>query len=363
MSKKISLTDIIVQFLKEEGKPYTAREIARSVIKDARWQERFSEKRERSKHRFENDAHFISQIASEISAYIDRARGDTKKIRKLDEKPYRFYYPAKTGAERFEEFKKVAQKRIQDTKRVAQDMQAKLEDKRRDPLAEIAGAELYEQTQSKDKIRDLSEKTLYPILGDFLLTQKIYSMLIDDAKSGTKRGYKGRGHWLHPDWVGINNLTSDWTHRGVKDLAQKMGAKRCKLWSFEVKKTINGPNARECFFQTVSNSSWAHMAYLVAEEINEDGMRELGMLAERYGIGVIKLNRKNPSESSFLIPAREREEIDWNFANKLADRNKDFAKYIKLVDQFHATNEIKPHEWHKPHKKLRLIFAPSPRSP
>ena len=40
--------------------------------------------------------------------------------------------------------------------------------------------------------------------------------------------------------------------------------KRTKLWSFEAKLLINRSNVRECFFQAVSNSSWANFGYLVA---------------------------------------------------------------------------------------------------
>lgn len=43
-----------------------------------------------------------------------------------------------------------------------------------------------------------------------------------------------------------------------------------KLYSFELKKSLNKGNYREAYFQAVSNSSWAHEGYLVASEIKQD---------------------------------------------------------------------------------------------
>lgn len=39
------------------------------------------------------------------------------------------------------------------------------------------------------------------------------------------------------------------------------------LWSFEVKLLINRSNVRQCFFLSVSNSSWSNFSYLVDAEI------------------------------------------------------------------------------------------------
>ena len=46
-----------------------------------------------------------------------------------------------------------------------------------------------------------------------------------------------------------------------------------------------------------------------------------------------------------LIPAQERDEIDWNMANRLATENRDFLKYVKLVKQFHQTGEARSTDW------------------
>lgn len=65
------------------------------------------------------------------------------------------------------------------------------------------------------------------------------------------------------------------------------------------------------------------------------------MLFAAHGIGLIKLDVENASESQVLIPARERSEIDWDAANRLATENKDFLEYVKLVKQFYQTGEAR----------------------
>jgi hypothetical protein len=108
-------------------------------------------------------------------------------------------------------------------------------------------------------------------------------------------------------------------------------------------------NVRECFFQAVSNSSWANFGYLVAAEIGgTDTLKELRMLFAAHGIGFIKLDVDNPADSQVLIPARERDEIDWDMANRLATENRDFLEYVKLVKQFYQTGEARLADWDIP---------------
>jgi hypothetical protein len=64
------------------------------------------------------------------------------------------------------------------------------------------------------------------------------------------------------------------------------------------------------------------------------------MLAALHGFGVILLDSSSPEDASeVLIPARERVEIDWANANRLAAENKDFMGVVKLVRQFHQTGD------------------------
>jgi hypothetical protein len=46
-----------------------------------------------------------------------------------------------------------------------------------------------------------------------------------------------------------------------------------------------------------------------------------------------------------MIPAKEKIKVDWDTANRLADENKDFLEYIKLIRQFYQTGDIKKSDW------------------
>ncbi|MGI4753357.1 MAG: hypothetical protein ACRYE8_06525 [Janthinobacterium lividum] len=64
------------------------------------------------------------------------------------------------------------------------------------------------------------------------------------------------------------------------------------------------------------------------------------MLCSRHGIGFILLNKTEPEKSEILIPAKEKSEIDWNIANRIAEENKDFAEYINNIDTFHKKQSL-----------------------
>lgn len=88
----------------------------------------------------------------------------------------------------------------------------------------------------------------------------------------------------------MEDLGADW-HQEVKDCVNQYSDKRTKLWSFEVELLINRSNVRECFFQSVSDSSWANFGNMVAAEIEgQDTLKELRMLFAAHGIGLIKLD-------------------------------------------------------------------------
>ncbi|MGD7391916.1 HrgA protein, partial [Ralstonia pseudosolanacearum] len=50
--------------------------------------------------------------------------------------------------------------------------------------------------------------------------------------------------------------------------------------------------------------------------------------------------------------ARERPEIDWESANRLAAENKDFLDYLKLVKQLYQTGEARASDWDVPKAPL-----------
>jgi hypothetical protein len=213
-------------------------------------------------------------------------------------------------------------------------------------VAEVSAAENAGAAPLTDVIEvKLDEHALYPLLSLYLWDELgVYSKRIEEKRSSNKRGPNGN-RWLYPDLVGMEDLGSEW-HQEVRDCVNQYADKRTKLWSFEVKLLINRSNVRECFFQAVSNSSWANFGYLVAAEIEgQETMKELRMLFGAHGIGLIKLDIENPAESQVLIPARERDKIDWDMANRLGNENRDFLDYLKLIKQFYQTGEARLADW------------------
>jgi len=200
-------------------------------------------------------------------------------------------------------------------------------------------------TESSKK---LSEHSLYPLLSNYLHHEMgIYPKRIDEKRSSNRRGINGN-QWLHPDMVGMEHLGKDW-HREVNECVDVYTRRHTKLWSFEVKLLLNRSNVRESFFQAVSNSSWANFGYLVAVTIKQDTQKELRMLSAAHGIGLIKLEPSNPGASQIIIPAREREEIDWDMVHRLVEENKDFLTFIQHVRHFYQTNRaIRLQDWDIP---------------
>ncbi|MCX7628730.1 MAG: hypothetical protein N2038_00610 [Geminicoccaceae bacterium] len=50
-----------------------------------------------------------------------------------------------------------------------------------------------------------------------------------------------------------------------------------------------------------------------------------------HGIGLIRSDVENPSESEILVPARPRPELDWPSLARLAGENKDMLAFIQAV--------------------------------
>ncbi len=266
-----------------------------------------------SSQALETDAVLLQQLVAEIGAQRPRMQKKHPGLKTTEGRPRKYYFSEKSDS------------------------------------AEVAAVEGSGVAASVGKERaKVGEHGLYPLLASYLWAEfGVYAKRVDERRSSNKRGPHGN-RWLYPDLVGMEDLGADW-HQEVKDCVNQHSDKRTKLWSFEVKLLINRSNVRECFFQSVSNSSWSNFGYLVAAEIEgQDTLKELRMLFAAHGIGLIKLDAENPSESQVLIPARERGEIDWDTANRLATENKDFLEYLKLVRQFYQTGEARLADWDVP---------------
>lgn len=134
----------------------------------------------------------------------------------------------------------------------------------------------------------------------------------------------------------------------IQDCVKQGAGQRARLWSFEVKKELSRSNARNSFFQAVSNSSWANEGYLVATKISDNATeKELRMLSALHGIGVILLNIENPTESDMILPSKSRPEVDWESVNRILQENDDFKDYIDLVSTYYQTGKIKAGDWNK----------------
>jgi uncharacterized protein len=192
---------------------------------------------------------------------------------------------------------------------------------------------------------NLSEADMYPLMVEYLSVEHgLYSKRIDEKKASNRSGPRVN-HWLFPDLVSMEDLSKNWS-QDVKDCVAQIGAQKVRLWSFEAKLLVSRGNVRECYFQAVSNSSWANIAYLVASQIEGAGtLAELRMLAALHGIGLLLLDAGNPAESTILVPAIERENDDWSTTSRLSEENPDFREFITLVKQFHQTGDPRPKDW------------------
>lgn len=180
----------------------------------------------------------------------------------------------------------------------------------------------------KKKKFDFLEKDLHKYLSYFAYYHlNCYTKTIKHNISSKKEF----GEWVHPDMVGCYFRMEDWK-KEVYDFSNSIGVRGIVIYSFELKRELSFSNLRESFFQCVSNSSWANESYLVAARIseNDDFMEELSRLATSFGIGVIELNLEDPDSSEIIIPAKYKQDLDFETINKLA-MNSDFKEFIETV--------------------------------
>lgn len=307
----LNLAKAVLGYLKERpDEKLTARQIAEWIF--VTFPDECQAKKQSSQY-VSTDADLVQQLVAEISSQRPRLQKRHPELKTTEGRPRKYYYSEKSD------------------------------------VAEVAAAEGVVAAPMADSgDAKLGEHAMYPLLSLYLWEEfGVYSKRIDEKRSSNKRGPNGN-RWLYPDVVGMEDLGAEW-HQEVRDCVNQYSDKRTKLWSFEAKLLINRSNVRECYFQAVSNSSWANFGYLVAAEIEgQDTLKELRMLFAAHGIGLIKLDADNPAESQVLIPARERDEIDWDMANRLATENRDFLDYVKLVKQFYQTGEAKVADWDVP---------------
>jgi hypothetical protein len=312
---KLSQSRKIVEFLKKNANQrFNARQIAESIV--ATHPEDYAEKRQNP--RFENEKAFITQIVAEIGAQKNRIARIDKHIFWQDKPRPRIYW-------------------YDPGKKTSDAVPIESEEDHDDIEAEV--------TSVGTKI--LTEYDLYPILIEYLKSEfKLYCQRIDEKRSKNSRG-SGGNQWLHPDIVAMQPIDKEWNEL-VRNCVKQGAGQSVRLWSFEVKKELNGSNARKSFFQAVSNSSWANEGYLVATAISDSNVeQELRMLSSLHGIGVILLNPENPSESEMMLPSKNRAEVDWQSVNRILVENIDFKDYVELVSTYYQTGRVRARDWNK----------------
>lgn len=193
-----------------------------------------------------------------------------------------------------------------------------------------------QEIESKEK-RGFSEGDLHQLLVNFLYENEGFNLFCKTINASTSSNKKaGLNEWIHPDIVGIHfPFAFDDFEKNTLDLLSNINNSSYKIYSFELKKFINNANLKECYFQAVSNSSWANEGYLVAYELKDDDevKNELTRLNSSFGIGVIELKS---SQVKFKAKARE---LDIDTLDMLVRKNKDFKEFIANVNKDIATND------------------------
>ena len=210
-----------------------------------------------------------------------------------------------------------------------------------DPANTLQGVDL----TGEAGLAERTETDLYPVLQTFLLEREsIVSKRIREQTSSNRRGRNGN-KWLHPDIVGMHAPGREWLEV-VRRCSRELPTRKAKLVAVEVKRALSAGDVRQHFFQTVSNGTWANRAYLAAAEIRgEDTWRELETLCAAHGVGYIRIDPEDPDGCRILIPAREREEIDWASANRVAAENGDFREYLQNVLNYLQTGSLMERLW------------------
>jgi hypothetical protein len=186
------------------------------------------------------------------------------------------------------------------------------------------------------KLEKFNERDLHPLLVKFADTYYHFrgAKLKTIFHENSNKSKKGYNKWLHPDLVGVYFSFNDQIREYEKviiDFQNDFSIIATKLFSFELKVSIDISNLREYYFQAVSNSSWANEGYLVALKIDEEVIEEIRRLANSFGIGLIKLDAENIEEGQIIVPATNKKQLDIDAMDRLASENKDFANFLQNI--------------------------------
>lgn len=198
---------------------------------------------------------------------------------------------------------------------------------------ELINLNLSEEKEVRLEKTKFNERDLHPLLVKFLyenLDFRLNSKTIYHEKS--KRSESGKDKWNYPDIVGVYFPYDDYQNETL-GLLESLKLNNYKIFSFELKISINFSNLKESYFQAVSNSSWANEGYLVVlKELDSEVLSELRRLNQSFGIGVIQLDGSEISNSKIVLSAKEKA-LDMQTIDMLVDKNEDFKKFINDINQ------------------------------
>ncbi len=188
----------------------------------------------------------------------------------------------------------------------------------------------------------MHERDLHPFLTYMAFHNenlKCYTKTIFHEESS--KSPKGMDRWLYPDMVGVRFLHAEWSNENLIAFSKKFDTLPVKLMSFELKKEISVHNCRECYFQAISNSSWANEGYLVGRHIDTQNSKLMDLLKRlhaSFGIGVIDL-RTDEDKSAILLNAKYKEKIDYTVASELSAKNEKFSGFLKSVVDYDPNHQ------------------------
>ncbi|MCR2122178.1 HTH domain-containing protein [Campylobacter upsaliensis] len=198
---------------------------------------------------------------------------------------------------------------------------------------ELINLNLSEEKEVRLEKTRFNERDLHPLLVKFLyenLDFRLNSKTIYHEKS--KKSESGKDKWNYPDIVGVYFPYDDYQNETL-GLLESLKLNNYKIFSFELKISINFSNLKESYFQAVSNSSWANEGYLVVlKELDSEVLSELRRLNQSFGIGVIQLDGSEISNSKIVLSAKEKA-LDMQTIDMLVDKNEDFKKFINDINQ------------------------------
>ncbi|TPH78656.1 HrgA protein [Helicobacter pylori] len=228
-----------------------------------------------------------------------------------------------------------------------------------------AAKELVLNTQkpSAPSVKIAHERDLHPFLTYMAFGNenlKCYTKTIFHEESS--KSIKGMDRWLYPDMVGVRFLHAELSNENLIAFSKKFDTLPVKLVSFELKKEISVHNCRECYFQAISNSSWANEGYLVGHHINTHDSKLMDLLKRlhaSFGIGVIDL-RTDEDKSAILLNAKYKEKIDYTVALELSEKNEKFSAFLKSVVDYDPNHQHRyKDEFDEVKKKEELYPNPS----